>query len=56
LSDITDADLDEFCQVENLTERQKTWFLAKIRARNPKNSEEVLEGIDAVLPDARIVT
>jgi hypothetical protein len=56
LSDITDADLDEFCQVENLTERQKTWFLAKIRARNPKNSEEVLEGIDAVLPDVRSVT
>lgn len=56
LSDITDADLDEFCQIERLTATQKAWFLARIKARSPRNSEEKLEAIDAFLADARSVT
>jgi TIR domain-containing protein len=56
LSDITDADLDEFCQIEKLTTTQKTWFLKRIESRNPRNSEEILEAIDAFLSDARSVT
>jgi len=55
LADITDADLDEFCQIERLTQSQKDWFLKKIRSRDPKTSEETLESIDAFLPDARSV-
>jgi hypothetical protein len=53
LNNISDADLDEFCQIEQLTAGQRTWFLSKIRARQPRNSEEVLDSIDAFLPDAR---
>ncbi len=56
LADISDADLDEFCQIERLTTTQRAWFLARIKSRNPRNSEEVLEAIDAFLSDARSVT
>jgi len=56
LLNISDADLDEFCQIEKLTPTQKAWFLARIKARSPRNSEEVLEAIDAFLSDARSVT
>lgn len=53
LANISDADLDEFCQIEQLSPSQRTWFLSKIRARQPKTSEEVLDSIDHFLPDAR---
>ncbi len=53
LADITSADLDEFCQTQKLSERQKTWFLGRIRARDPKTSEDLLQSIDDLLPDAR---
>jgi hypothetical protein len=56
LADITPADLDEFCQLERLTDSQKTWFLGRIGSRNPKTSQEVLDAIDAFLADARSVT
>jgi hypothetical protein len=56
LTDITPEDLEEFCQIERLTETQKTWFLSRIYAREPRNSEEVLEAIDAFLSDARSVS
>lgn len=56
LANITDADLDEFCQIQRLTDAQKKWFLAKIKSRDPKTSEDVLESIDAYLPDARSLT
>ena len=56
LADISDTDLEEFCQIERLSDPQKTWLLAKIKSRAPKNSEDVLESIDAYLPDARSVT
>jgi hypothetical protein len=56
LSDITDADLDEFCQLQKLTAAQKVWFLSRINARHPRNSEEKLEAIDAYLADARSVS
>jgi hypothetical protein len=56
LSDISEGDLDEFCQIEKLSFGQKGWFLSKIKSRHPKNSEEILESIDALLPDARSVT
>lgn len=55
LTNITDADLDEFCQIERLSESQRAWFLKKIKSRDPKTSEDVLESIDAYLPDARSV-
>lgn len=53
LANISDADLDEFCQIEQLSDSQRAWFLSKIRARQPRTSEEVLDSIDAFLPDAR---
>jgi len=53
LADITSADLEEFCQIEQLTETQKAWFLARIHARHPRNSAQVLDAIDAFLSDAR---
>ncbi len=56
LADITPADLDEFCQLERLTDSQKAWFLDRISSRSPKNSQEVLNAIDAFLADARSVT
>jgi hypothetical protein len=56
LSNITDADLDEFCQIQKLNETQKAWFLAKIQSRNPKTSEDKFESIDMFLPDARSLT
>jgi TIR domain len=56
LSRITDADLEEFCQIETLTATQKTWFLTRIQSRSPRNSEEILEAIDAFLTDARSIT
>lgn len=56
LSNISDADLDEFCQIEQLTPTQRAWFLSKIQSRRPNTSEEVLESIDAFLPDARSMT
>ena len=42
--------------MEKLTAKQKAWFLARIKARDPRNSEEVLEAIDAFVSDARSVT
>ncbi len=56
LADITQADLDEFCEAERLTESQKAWFLSRISSRNPKTSQDVLDAIDAFLSDARSVT
>jgi hypothetical protein len=56
LADITPADLDEFCQLERLTDSQKAWFLGRISSRKPKTSQEVLDAIDAFLADARSVT
>jgi hypothetical protein len=53
LADITDADLDEFCQLENLNDPQKEWFLSQIKSRRPKTSQEVFDAIDAFLSDAR---
>ena len=56
LAAITPADLDEFCQLQKLTATQKSWFLSRIGSRQPRNSEETLEAIDAFLADARSVT
>lgn len=55
LSQITDADLDEFCQIERLSATQKTWLLTRIKARRPRNSQEILEAIDGLLSDARSI-
>jgi hypothetical protein len=55
LSDITQADLEEFCDLEQLTPPQRRWFLARIQARNPDTSEAILASIDAFLADARSV-
>jgi TIR domain len=56
LANVTEADLDEFCQLQKLTDTQKQWFLEQIRIRDPKNAEELFDSIDAVLPDARSVS
>jgi hypothetical protein len=53
LCDITADDLNEFCDVVNLNERQKTWLLSRISARRPKTPREVFQTIDDYLPDAR---
>lgn len=55
LADITDADIEEFCQKEQLSGAKKTWFISRIKSRNPANSQAVLEAIDAFLADARSV-
>jgi hypothetical protein len=56
LNDITDADLDEFCDVMKLTDAQKAWLLQRINMQNPKTPREVFQAIDDYLPDARSVT
>jgi hypothetical protein len=56
LEDITDKDLDDFCQLEGLTPPQKHWFLTEIKARAPRTSQDMFSAIDALLPDARSVT
>jgi hypothetical protein len=56
LGDITQADLDEFCEDERLTESQKAWFLSRIHSRNPSNAQEIFDAIDAFLADARSMT
>jgi len=53
LAEITDEDVDEFCQKERLTGTKKTFLIASIKARKPRNSEEKLAAIEAFLPDAR---
>jgi hypothetical protein len=53
LADITDADLDEFCQLVSLTESQKAWFLSRIKSRRPRTSRDIFDAIDAFLSDAR---
>ena len=53
LSDITGEDLDEFCELMNLKDHQRTWFLSRISARSPKTAREVFQAIDDYLPDAR---
>jgi TIR domain len=56
LAAITDADLQEFSQTEKLTPIQTSWLLGKIKSRSPKNSEEILNAIDAFMTDARSLT
>jgi hypothetical protein len=56
LNDITDADLDEFCDVMKLTDAQKAWLLQRIKMQSPKTPREVFQAIDDYLPDARSVT
>lgn len=56
LANVTEADLDEFCQLQKLTDSQREWFLEQIRRRDPRNAEELFDSIDAVLPDARSVS
>lgn len=56
LTDITGADLDEFCDVMKLSDPQKAWLLARIKTRGPKTPREVFQAIDDYLPDARSVT
>jgi len=56
LADVSEKDLEEFCQLENLTPPQKVWFLAQIKARAPRTSAEMFSTIDALLPDARSVS
>ena len=56
LCDITPDDLNEFCDVVNLNDRQKTWLLSRISARCPKTPKDVFQAIDDYLPDARSVS
>jgi len=56
LSDITDDDLTEFCELMNLNEHQKSWLLERIGARSPKTPREIFQAIDDYLPDARSLT
>ena len=56
LSDITADDLNEFCDLMNLDDRQKTWFLSRISARSAKTPRDVFQAIDDYLPDARSLT
>jgi hypothetical protein len=53
LTDITDEDLAEFCELMNLHDHQKSWFLSHISARQPKTPLEVFQAIDDYLPDTR---
>jgi hypothetical protein len=53
LTDITDDDLSEFCELMKLKDHQKSWFLSHINARQPRTPIEVFQAIDDYLPDAR---
>jgi hypothetical protein len=56
LNDITNDDLNEFCDVMKLSDPQKAWLLSRITMRSPKTPREVFQAIDDYLPDARSVT
>lgn len=56
LGDITNDDLNEFCDVMKLNDRQRAWLLSRITLRGPKTPREVFQAIDDYLPDARSVT
>jgi hypothetical protein len=56
LSDITNDDLNEFCDVMKLSDRQRTWLLSRISSRSPKTPRDMFQAIDDYLPDARSLT
>ena len=56
LQDITDEDLVRFCELVDLSGKQRQWFLSRIRMRNPARARDVFQAIDDYLPDARSIT
>jgi hypothetical protein len=56
LRDLTPDDLDDFCQIVALGNRQKTWLLERIRSRNAHTPKDIFQAIDDFLPYARNLT
>ena len=56
LKDITDEDLDKFCELVDLNGEQRHWLLTRIRMRKPAHAKDVFQAIDDYLPDARSIT
>jgi hypothetical protein len=55
LTDITNRDLRQFCDLIGLTMTQQNWLLERIRSANAITPEQIFRAIDAYLPDARSV-
>jgi hypothetical protein len=53
LHDLSQEDLDDFYQVEALSDSQREWLAARISARHAKSPKDVFRAIDDYLPDAR---
>jgi hypothetical protein len=53
LHDLSQEDLDDFYQVEALSNSQREWLAARISARQAKSPKDVFRAIDDYLPDAR---
>jgi hypothetical protein len=51
LHNVSDDDLDEFCQVVGLSDTQRRWLIKKIKSRHPRTSQDVFEAIDDYYPD-----
>ena len=56
LHDLSPDDLDDFCQIEALSPKQREWLIARISARHAKRPKDVFQAIDDYMPDARSIT
>ena len=57
LRDLTEPDdLDDFCQIVALGNKQKTWLLEHIRSRDARTPKDIFQAIDDFLPYARNIT
>lgn len=55
LSDLTQDDLNEFCEFSGLNDAQRTWLLAQIAARDATSPKDIFQALDDFLPDARSI-
>jgi hypothetical protein len=55
LTDVTEDDLVEFCEIAGLTEAQRTWLLAQVASRQATTPKDIFQALDDFLPDARSI-
>jgi len=56
LTDLTDDELREFCDLIGLAAAQRDWLLARIKSAEAVTPKDIFEAIDKYLPDARSLT
>lgn len=53
LTDLTEDDLNEFCEFSGLNDAQRTWLLTQVAARDATSPKDIFQALDDFLPDAR---